>query len=105
MSGGTTRVKDCSLPLAPDRPVTGTPSASEPPPPGGGSTTPPAAAATAAAASTMPLPIGWSIETGNARSVSLRAASTSAGLKGDGATACIIATTPATCGEAIEVPE
>ena len=53
----------------------------------------------------MPPPMGWSIETGNARSVSLRIASTADGDSGDAATDCIIATTPATCGEAIEVPE
>ncbi len=106
---GTCSVYTTSLPLAADRPVTGTPfvrvlspglpgSPGSPPPP-------PPAAATAALASTMPAPHPPEQLPGSARAVSLRICSTCAGLRVPPAAACISATTPATCGAAMEVPD
>src|SRR5690606_18086613 len=65
---------------------------------------PPMAAATAASASTMPAPQPPLQLPGSGRAVCLSTASTWAGVSGVGAAACISATTPATCGAAIEVP-
>ena len=65
---------------------------------------PPATAATAAAALTMPLPMAGLCVAGNARNVLFSVLSTCAGVSGVVATDCISATTPATCGDAIEVP-
>src|SRR5690348_10405110 len=64
----------------------------------------PLAASTAALALRMPAPIGCEGVLGNARAVDLINASICAGVFGVGATACISATTPATCGVAIDVP-
>src|SRR5688500_11773483 len=65
---------------------------------------PPPAASTAALALAMPLPIGCDGGDGNARADLLSNASTCAGVKAGLATDWISATTPATCGVAIEVP-
>ena len=62
------------------------------------------AADTAALASMMPAPQPPEHDPGSGRAVLLMMLSTCAGLSGLGATDCISATTPATCGAAIEVP-
>ena len=71
------------------------------PPPGG---VPPCAATTAPSALAMPAPHPPEHVPGNWRAVLFRRLSTCAGVSGDGAAACISATTPATCGAAIDVP-
>ncbi|MNW00761.1 hypothetical protein D3C71_1962980 [compost metagenome] len=65
---------------------------------------PPSAAVTAASASTMPAPQPPEQAPGNGRAVLLSRLSMAAGLSAAGATDWISATTPATCGAAIEVP-
>ena len=52
----------------------------------------------------MPAPMGCDGVDGNGVAVDLMIDSTCAGVSGVGATDCIRATTPATCGVAIEVP-
>ena len=65
---------------------------------------PPPAASTAALASAMPAPIGCEGVDGNGRAELFSSASTWAGVFGVAETAWINATTPATCGVAIDVP-
>src|SRR5690554_3598788 len=104
---GTVIVQYCALPAAPETPLTGVPFCSSLPPgvPGSpGSPPPPPAASTAALALTMPAPIGCEGVDGNARAVLLIRASTCAGVLAGLDTDWISATTPATCGAAIEVP-
>ncbi len=86
--------------LAPS-PLTGTPSCSVLPL-GGVLPPPPSAAVTAALASSRPAP--QPCEQEKLAAVLLMVLSTCAGVSGLGATDCISATTPATCGVAIEVP-
>ena len=52
----------------------------------------------------MPAPHPPEHVPGNGRAVFFRMVSTCAGVSGDGAADCINATTPATCGAAIDVP-
>src|SRR5687768_15023675 len=65
---------------------------------------PPPAASTAALASAMPAPISCGGVDGNGRAALFSNAAACAGVFGVAETACIKATTPATCGVAIEVP-
>src|SRR5687768_3980268 len=65
---------------------------------------PPPAASTAALALTMPLPIGCDGVDGNARAELFSKASICAGVLAGLDTDWTRATTPATCGAAIEVP-
>src|SRR2546421_4307720 len=90
----TGRVTDCAVPSvlldSPSAPVVG----------GGGGVPP--AASTAALASTMPAPQPEQVA-GNGRAVAFSLAATSSGVS-DGFFDSINATTPATCGVAIDVP-
>src|SRR5690554_4516074 len=101
---GTLNVYRRSLPAAPESAVTGTSFCSSPSPGPGSGSPPPMTAATAAWALMMPAPQPPEHEPGNVRAVLLRIDSTWAGVSGEEAADCISATTPATCGAAIEVP-
>ena len=83
--------------------MTGTLFCSTVPVPGFG-LVPPSAAVTAASASTMPAPHPPLHAPGNARAVFFSNVSIAAGVNAVGATDCTSATTPATCGAAIDVP-